>query len=57
MILSALPPAAEDFLFIVRGGIADSQAHEEAVQLGFWQGIGAFELERVLSGDHEKGGF
>ena len=36
-------------------GIAHRDAHEEPVELGFGQGIGAFELDRVLRGDdHER---
>ena len=35
-------------------GVADAQAHEEAVELGLGQGIGALELDRVLRRDHHE---
>ena len=36
-------------------GIEDVDLHQEAVELGFGQRIGAFLLERVLGGQHVEG--
>ena len=37
------------------GGIAQGEAHHEAVELGFGQGEGAELFDGVLGGDHEEG--
>ena len=44
----------EDRELGVAVGIADAQAQQEAVELRFGQGIGAFELDRVLRRDHHE---
>ena len=36
-------------------GVVDVDLQQEAVELGFGQGIGAFLLERVLGGEHMEG--
>ena len=36
--------------------LGSGDAHREAVELGFRQGVGAVELDRVLGGDDEEGG-
>ena len=41
---------------LLGGGGSHGYAHEEAVQLGLGQGIGAKGLHRVLGGDNEEGG-
>ncbi len=47
----------QEILFIGKNGVADGQAHEEAVELGFGEGEGAFVFDGVLSGhDHEGAG-
>ena len=35
-------------------GVTDAQPHEEPVELGLGQGIGALELDRVLGRDHHE---
>ena len=42
--------------FLVRLGVAEGEAHEEAVELGLGEGEGAFVVDGVLGGDEEKGG-
>ena len=42
----------QDFSLGVAVGIVDVDLHQEAVELGFRQRIGAFLLERVLRGEH-----
>ena len=49
----ALQVGEQDFLICQRG-VADRQAHQEAVELGFGQGEGAFVLDRVLRGQHQE---
>ena len=45
---------ADDLAFAGGVGIADAQAHQEAVELRFGQRIGAVVLHRVLRGDHHE---
>ncbi len=44
----------QDFLLTLRVRIAHSQAHQEAIQLGFGQRIGSVVLDGVLRGDHHE---
>ena len=46
---------AVDFAFLVFRGITDEHLHEEAVQLGFGKGVGAFLFDGVLRGEYEEG--
>ncbi len=43
--------------FLLRGGVADAEAAEEAVELGFGEGVGAFGFEGVLGGEDHEGRF
>ena len=45
---------AQDLALAGRVGIADAQAHQEAVELRFGQRIGAMVLDRILRGDHHE---
>ncbi len=36
-------------------GVADAQAHQEAIELRFGQRIGAVVFDRILGGDHHEG--
>ena len=47
--------AVENVHFILQRGIAERNAHEEAVHLRFRQGIGADKIHRVLRRQHHKG--
>ena len=46
---------AQDFALAGGVGVADAEAHEEAVELRFGQRIGAVMLHGVLGGDHHEG--
>ena len=50
----AVAVLAQDGLLGVAVGVADAQAHQEAVELAFRQRIGALELVGVLRGQHEE---
>ena len=46
---------AQDHLLFFRCGVIDDRLEQEPVHLRFGQGIGAFLLDRVLGGQHQKG--
>ena len=39
---------------VIKAGIANGQADEKAVELGFGQGMGAGHVDRVLRGQHHE---
>ena len=41
----------EDGAFVRAAGIIDANFNEEAVELGFGEGVGALKLERILGGE------
>ena len=43
------------FFFLGDGGVADAELEEEAIELGFWEGVGAFVLDGVLGGEDGEG--
>lgn len=45
----------QDLGFVVGVGIAEADAHEKAVELGFGEEVGALELVGILGGDDEEG--
>ena len=45
----------DDADFLVEAGVAEADAHQEAIQLGFGEGEGAFVFDGVLGGDDEEG--
>ena len=47
--------AQEDVAFVVGGGVAEADAHEESVELVLWERICALELVGVLCGDDHEG--
>ena len=51
----ALLVDVEDLDLGVGFGVADVDAHEEAVELGLRELVGPFQLDGVLGGEHEKG--
>ncbi len=53
-IFPAAPAPGEDLHLLLGIRVAHGQAHQEAVELGFGQRIRAFQLDRVLGGDHEE---
>ena len=46
--------AREDVHLVLHGRIADGNAHEEAVHLRLRQRIGAYEIDRILRGEHHE---
>ena len=50
----ALDGALHDAAQLLAAGIGHQNLHQEAVELGFGQRIGAFHLDRVLGGHHQK---
>ena len=46
--------ARQDLAFLLAPGIADGDAHQETVKLRLGQRVGAFQVDRVLGGDHQK---
>ena len=53
-VLASLAPASQHLLLLLPFGIADGDADQEAVELGFGQRIGAFELDGILRRDDQK---
>ena len=45
----------EDLAFFLARGVSDLEFEHEAVELGFWEGVGTFLLERVLGGENDEG--
>lgn len=56
VVFAAADAAAGDFGLVFGAGVADAEAHEEAVHLGFGQRVGPFLFDGVL-GRHDHEGF
>ena len=47
--------STQNFAFGFAAGVAEAEAHHEAVELVFGEGVGAFEFPWILGGDDEEG--
>ena len=54
LVLPPLAPPLEDEPLLVHAGVADADTHQEPVELRLGEGIGAFELDRVLGRDDDE---
>ena len=55
VLLLPAEAAAQDVPLLLRRGVAEGHPHEEAVELGLGQGVGALVLDRVGGGEHVEG--
>jgi len=54
IVRPAFPPSLEHFDLLLAGRIAHIDLQEEPVDLGLWERVRAFVLDRVLGRDHEE---
>ena len=53
--LLALEPARHHVVLLVRGRVAEADPHQEPVELGLGQRVGALVLDRVGGREHVEG--